>query len=406
MDIIEKYSQVYWSPYLVWVFMWVNAIKDIALYVDWPDCVFWKADFIYKTHDLNSKLKGPNINTKLYFSWVMPNKMVREYDDKIKRKLSFIVDNDYFSIWVVTCMPVTWLLATQYNNIYNELKKDFIFIPSFTDKFRLDWYATFLKELAKFIKLDSTKEKIKLNISIIWYLFDRNEWDCISNIEEIKRILGLLWIKVNSVWLSWDNYNDLKSVENSELIVLLPYWKQAWNILSKKLWIDCIETEVPFWLKNTIEFVKKISDKLWIEKTIVDSILRSEVEFSKWKIDLLDEKKFLNKNYIYAWDPFLEDSIKDIGDFLWMNHIKTYSYTWTKQGKIEDFDWKNIDIVIWNSEFNINLQNCTMFEFWFPSYNNHFLIFRPYMGFRGLIYFIESLYNRISYEKSLFDRLN
>jgi hypothetical protein len=48
--------------------MAVNAIRDVALFVDGPDCNFFRVDMIYKTHDLFSTLKQPSINTRLYFS--------------------------------------------------------------------------------------------------------------------------------------------------------------------------------------------------------------------------------------------------------------------------------------------------------------------------------------------------
>jgi hypothetical protein len=40
----------------------------VAVFVDGPDCIFYKADMLYKTHDLFSKLKDASTDTKLYFS--------------------------------------------------------------------------------------------------------------------------------------------------------------------------------------------------------------------------------------------------------------------------------------------------------------------------------------------------
>ncbi len=395
-NILEKYSELYWSPFLTWVFMWINAIKDVALFVDWPDCVFYKADMLYKTHDLFSDLKQPNINTKLYFSWVMPNKMIRGYDEKIKRKLQLIEQNKKFNLWVVTCMPVTWLLATQYNNLYDDFLKDFIFVPSYTDKFRIDWYSLLLRELAKKIKLNTDKKKKKHNISIIWYLFDRNEWDCIGNIEEIKRILWLIWVKVDSIWLDWWNYKDLFKIENSELLVSLPYWKYASKILKRRLDIDILELDVPFWLKNTINFINFIWEKLWIDKEIIKNIVNKELKQIKEKINLLDEKKFLNKNYVYAWDPHLKNSIIDIWNFLWMNYVNAYSYIWTRYPTKKKYNKEKVDLLIWNSDFDKNIEIKMKLEFWFPSYNTHFLTNRSYMWFNGVLNFVERLYFELS----------
>lgn len=407
-EIIEKYSWLYWNPFLTWIFMWVNAIKDAALFVDWPDCVFYKADMLFKTHDIYSELKQASVDTKLYFSWVMPNKMIRWYDDKIKRKLWFIDNNPKFNLWIVTCMPVTGLLATQYDNIYGDFDKDFIFVPSFTDKFWIDWYSIFLRELAKSIKIDEKKDvnkdfewKNNLSVSLIWYLFDRNEWDCLWNIEEIKRILWLLDISIDSIWLDWSNYENLSKVQESELLISLPYWKYASKILNKRLNIDILELDVPFWLQNTINFVKLVWEKLWIESEKIDSIINNEFRRVKEKIDMLDDKRFLNKNYIYAWDPFLDNSIKDIWKMLWMNCIKTYSYTWTQMGTYDDIWDTKVDLIIWNSIFNYWDDGTVKFEFWFPSYNTHFLLNRPYMWFNGLLFFIERLYHQLLKEEDI-----
>lgn len=392
-NVIEKYSQIFGSPFLSGIFLWVNAIKDVALFVDGPDCVFYKADMIYKTHDLFSNLKDSSENTKVYFSGVMPNKMVRWYDEDIKRKLSYIDKNNNFNLWIITCMPVTWLLANQYSNIYSDFKKDFIFVPSYTDKFRIDGYSIFLKELAKYMTFDNNIPKKKYNISIVGNMFDRNEWDCKWNIEEIKRILSSIWVEINTIWLNWSDISDLKQIEYSELIVVLPYWKLAADLLSKKLWVESIELDIPFWLKNTIEFVSKIGNRLWIDKKIIDNYINKELKEIKSKIDLIDEKIFLNKNYAFAWDPFLEKSVKDIWDYLWMNLVKSYYYNWSKQAKKEEFDNINLDLVIWNWEFYIEKKDdYVRFEFWFPSYKVHFLLSRPYMWFKWLQFFIERLY--------------
>lgn len=393
---IDKYTQIYWSPFLTWVFIGVNAIKDSALYVDWPDCVFYKSDLLYKTHDINSKLKDPSVDTKLYFSWVMPNKMVRWYDEKIKKKLTFIEENPKFNLWVVTCMPVTWLLATQYNNIYSDFKKNFIFIPSSTDKFYLDWYNVFLKELAKNMSFDSNKSKLKNHISIIWFLFDRNEGDVIWNIEEIKRILSLIWVEIDCIWLDGNNYEDLKKVEESELLISLPYWKLAAKILSKKLSIDFLETNIPFWLYWTIQFLESIGEKLWLNKNLIKEVISKELYFVKEKTDLLDERIFLNKKYLYAWDQYLEKWLKDICNYIWLNHVKSYHYNWTENLKIENLVDLEIDIIIRNSEFKVPLGNYIYFELWFPSYNTHFLLNSPYMWFRWVLFFIQRLYNELS----------
>lgn len=396
MSLLDKYSQKFSSPYLVWVFMWVNAIKDCALFVDWPDCIFYKADMLFKTHDLFSLLKKESIDTKLFFSWVMPNKMIKGYDEQIKRKLFFIEKNDHFSLWIITSMPVTWLLAIQYENITSQFNKKYINISSYIDKFWLDWYAEFLKELAKNLDFDIQTKKEKYSISIIGNLYDRNEWDCIWNVKEIKRILFWIWVKVNSIWLEWKNYKNLLNVKKSNLLVSFPYWEKATKILSKRLWVDYIELDVPFGLKSSINFVNEIWKKLGIDEQKTKTFLSKEILTIKQKTDLLNQSIFLNKSYIYAWDPYLENWINDIWEFLWMDFVLSIPYNWKTTTNFKNIDTKNLDLVIWNSDFYIDSQKFKKLEFSYPSYNIHFLLNRPYFWFKWMIFFIERLYEKLS----------
>jgi nitrogenase molybdenum-iron protein alpha/beta subunit len=206
--------------------------------------------------------------------------------------------------------------------------------------------------------------------------------------------MSLIGGKVNSIWLSGWNYDELKNVEKSQLLVVLPYGKYAWKILKKRLGVDTLEIEVPFGLKNTINFVKSVWEKLWIDKNLIDKVLKKEIQTVKEKINMLDEKVFLNKNFIYAWDPNLVSWIEDFSSLLWINLIKTFNYNW---GKVfyDEINEQSIDFVIWNSEFE--LDEVKKIEFWFPSYNTHFLTNRAFMGFEGVLNFVERVYNKLLY---------
>lgn len=393
--LLEKYSWIYWSPFMAWIFLWVNAIRDSAVYVDWPDCNFYRADMIYKTHDLFSTLKSPSTDTRLYFSWVMPNKMVTWYDEKIHRKLGFIENNTNFNLGVVTCMPVTSLLWIQYDGAFRDYKnKDYIFVKSFTDKFRIDWYSLFLRELAKNINFDLNSEKKDKHISIIWFMFDRNEWDCKWNINEINRILNLFDIKIDTIWLSWWNYSDLKKVENSSLLVTFPYWDYASKVLSRNLWVKSISTSIPFWINSTIKFIKDITKFFELDNDFVDKIINKELKRIKNFTDMFDENVFLNKSFFYSWDQNLNSWFYEISDYYWMNLKKTFSYDWSKESCLHDD--KDLDFYIWNSEAYIEEENIKKIEFWFPSYNKHYILDRPFMWFNWFLNISEDIYNTLS----------
>jgi len=355
MNAINKYSNIFWRPFLTWVFIWINAINDALFYYKWLEKEIKKEDFIITQHDLESKIL---------------EKIVLSEDD-------FLLKKDNFNIHFTNDIKIT-------NTINISIDKELTY---------WDWYSYILAKIAK--NMDLIKETHKnswLNISIVWFLFDRNEGDCLWNIDEIKRILELLWITVNSVWLDWWNYSDLKSINKSELIISLANWKKASEILSKKLDIDYIELDIPFWLKNTIDFIEKIANKLWIDNNKVNNMIKQEVEKVMSKIIMLDENIFLSRNYVFVWDLYYEKWIKDIWTLLWMNYLSTINTN--KMNNENDLD-KMTNLIIWNSDYNINNYEIDKLEFWFPSYNSHFLLNRPYMWFTGLLFFIERLYKEL-----------
>ena len=206
-------------------------------------------------------------------------------------------------------------------------------------------------------------------------------------------------------------------------------------MLAKRLKIDLLELDLPFWINNTIEFIEKVWDFFKISENKVKKFIFNElnvknnIDSIKWTIN----KVFLNKKITYYVDPYLYNGMVDFSDFLWMEVNQVFIHWYEKHlgNNIKKIDinfpenlffWlKNIvpkksDLYIINSANKYNwlswgdkfskinsdseidlIKNYNIFNFWFPSYYNHYFVSRPYYGIKWSLNFITDIYNKLNY---------
>jgi len=416
--------------YLHWVLLWINAISDSYLWVDSPDCFFYKVDYIFWNHDLNSTLKRANWVHRFNSTVSHADKVIWNNNDKFTKELISFASNEFIKLLFVTSMPMAQIIWTDYQMIIDEAikesnNKDIFNIPSRSmTSCWLDWYSDLLFSLAKNIDISNSKPN-KKKVAIVWNLFDRNEWDCIWNIKELKNIFHWLWLEVESIWLDWWKYEDILKIKNVWTIISLPYWRKAAKKISKRLKIDLLELDIPFGFTNTIKFIKSIWDFFSIDSKKIEKFLddeftiRNDINIMKWGIN----KTLFNKKISFYWDPYLINWVIDISEYIWIE-LKQLFLHWEKKHlinninslysksdiTIEDSLLSNrdldIDLMIMNTanasywiwywEWQNAYDNRKILEFWFPSYWYHCFIDKPFYWIRGTINFINRVYNKLS----------
>jgi len=402
--------------YLVWVLLWVNAIKDSYLWVDSPDCFFFKNDFIQWNHDITSMLRKSDWNHKILTTIADSDNVVWNRERKFIQTLKQMAKKDFTKQIFVSSMPMSQIVWTDYDWVISEVKKD-IDKPIFNIPSRsmtecwLDWYADLLFSIAKNIDIEWWNQK-KENIAIVWNLFDRGEWDCIANVQELKRIIEALWLNVVSIWLDGWNYEDILKVKDAQTIISLPYWRKAAKKIAKRIWADILELDLPFWLDKTWDFIRTIwkyfnfEDKAenFIQKELAEF---NKIEIVKWAIP----HTFIWKKIAFYWDPYLLNGIISLSKTLWFSldnifihgdekHFKNNKNIDLENLNIEYwFNWwlNNMDLFITNSNSNSwNDISYKKMEFWFPSYNYHVYTYEPYFWYKWALIFMNRISNLIN----------
>jgi len=400
--------------YLVWVLLWINAIKDSYLWVDSPDCFFFKNDYIQWNHDITSLLRREDWNHKILSTIADADNVVDNRNNKFVSTLKQMSEKDFVKQVFVSSMPMSQVVWTDYDWIIAEVKEN-INKPIFNIPSRsmtscwIDWYTDLLFSLAKNIDISWWKVE-KDNVAIVWNLFDRGEWDCIWNIKELRRIIEeWLWLNVVSIWLDWWNFEEILKVKDAWTIISLPYWRKAAKKIAKKLKADLIELDLPFGFDKTWEFIREIATKFWKEKLAEDFIEKelkqtNKIDIIKWVIP----HSFFGKKIAFYWDPYLLNWIIDLSKTLgfsldniflhWeekhLKNNKNIELEWLNIKENFNFIENNIDLFITNS--NIDSwwdMNYKKMEFGFPSYDYHVYTFEPYFWYKWTLKFINRMAN-------------
>lgn len=403
--------------YLVWVLLWVNAIKDSYLWIDSPDCFFFKNDFVQWNHDITSNLRQADGKHKFLSTIADADNVIWNRNKRFLETLKIVYEQDFVKQVFVSSMPMSQIVWTDYDWIINEVKESYktnkpIFnIPSrsMTDCW-LDWYSDLLFSIAKNIDIDWWKKE-KTNIAIIWNLFDRWEWDCIANVQELKRIIESLGLNVVSIWLDGWKFEDILNVKNAGTIISLPYWRKAAKKIANRLDADLLELDLPFWFDKTGEFINTIWEHFKVEekaKKFIEKELTvyNKIDIIKWVIP----HTFIWKKISFYWDPYLLNWIIDLSKTLWFEIEKIYIHWEEKhlsnnksimidKEKIGGYfnnedDINNADLFISNSHNKLNWYSKTkIMQFGFPSYDYHVYTYEPYFWYKWTLLFINRIAN-------------
>ncbi|NDK07646.1 hypothetical protein EOM39_00195 [Candidatus Gracilibacteria bacterium] len=406
--------------YLVGVLLGINAIKDSYLWIDSPDCFFFKNDFVQGNHDITSNLRQADGKHKFLSTIADADNVIGNRNNRFIETLKIVYEQDFVKQLFVSSMPMSQIVGTDYDGIIKEVKESYktnkpIFnIPSrsMTDCW-LDGYSDLLFSIAKNIDIDGGKTE-KTNIAIIGNLFDRGEGDCIANVEELKRIIESLGLNVVSIWLDGGKFEDILNVKNAGTIISLPYGRKAAKKIANRLDADLLELDLPFGFDKTGEFINTIGEhfnveekaKKFIEKELT---LYNKIDIIKWVIP----HTFIGKKISFYGDPYLLNGIVDLSNTLGFELEKIYIHGEEKhisnnksividKDKVVGYfnneeDVDNIDLFISNSHNKLNGYSKTkIMQFGFPSYDYHVYTYEPYFGYKGTLLFINRIANMLN----------
>lgn len=254
-------------PFLNGVYISVDAIPGAVVVVDGPYCVSTKA-LLQMAHNLRSDLLPP---------WGRARVVPTLRSSGMEEVMSLALDRRQ-AIEAVFREVAAWpetdvVFATSFDFLQllnfpleevaraGARGKLVCHIPS--RSLGGDWlegYASTCAALAREIPLSPRPRPD--TVALVGHLMDRTEPDQLANVAELRRLLGGLGLDIAAIWLSGVGIQDLAAVAEAELIVALPYAREAARILGERLRIGVVECDLPVGLAATEAFLANVGE--WV----------------------------------------------------------------------------------------------------------------------------------------------
>jgi len=301
-------------PYLFGTYLAVNAVPDAHLFVDGPDCAFYKAQFIQGKHDLQSTLIDCAGNHRIRFSDVTVNQVIGDRTAGLTEALRTMDSAPTCRVMLLTSMPMATITGTQYDLLVRalgeELSRPLLELPSRSlSGDWLDGYADTMEVLARGLELTG-RPGVEGKVAVVGYFLDRNEQDHLANVAELERLLGGLGLEVVSVWFSGRPVEHLARVGEAGTIISLPHGRAAARILAERTGGRLVETHLPFGFKGTATWLHEIAVQVGAEAR-ADALVARELRRCVPRIQWLISRYFFNAGVLFVGDPHLLEPLYD-----------------------------------------------------------------------------------------------
>ncbi len=407
--------------YMIGVYVAVNAISDLYLLVEGPDCSYMKTQYVQGNHDWLSTLTSVSGFHRVANTALHPVHMSGSREEGVQDALLRIAKNPSVPAVALTSMPMAFITGADYERltrlVREETGKTAIHIPgkSLAGDW-LDGYAETLRSLATQIDLGAGRRDDR-KVGIVGYLFDRNEEDHAGNLRELRRVFAALDLELVSVWLDGGRFADLAAIRDAGTILSFPYGKKAAKRVARRTGARLVEMPLPFGLEASERFVRKLgelSGRERLAESFVDRELSRVVPKLEWLVPFL----FQNRRAAFLGEPHVLPGLSEMLSMLGTELVyavitnrplhargleealpDTRLLVYPQMKEMMRFVTRQaldqeLHLVVTNNVGITGAQGAIL-EFGFPSAFRHALYDRPFLCFGGALAFIDSMANAL-----------
>ncbi|NNN05591.1 MAG: hypothetical protein HKL90_06790 [Elusimicrobia bacterium] len=399
---------------LIGAYLAVNAISDAYMLVDSTDCSLYKTQYIHGRHDWNSTLLRSDGFHRISFSNVCVQGAVGDHDAPLRGRVRAMDAVEDAGVVFVTAMPLCSLTCVDYGRMLREttgLRRPAIDVPA--ESLSGDWldgYATMLESIARRIELPRVERRPGA-VALVGYLMDRNEGDHRGNLSELSRLLSALGLEVVSIWLDGGPYAGLARAAEAETVIALPYALGAARVLAQRTGARVVEARLPFGLESTGRFLREVAaatGRAEAAERLIAAELARVTPGLRWILPHL----FVGRRVLFLGDPHLASGFAEIAEDLGLRptgfvatgrerHARVAAAgratvlfePGVASAELKELLSRPVDVAV--------AATCTMGELFdadvptvevgFPSYWQHSLARRPFLGYEGFLCLVDRI---------------
>jgi nitrogenase molybdenum-iron protein beta chain len=200
--------------------------------------------------------------------------------EKLKQEIANTFEIMQGDLFVVTTSCMTDIIGDDIKGVLSELgqtEKPLLFIDSGGFKGNSYYgYSKIMEELfLQYIPRSETKRKNVVNLFGLVPAYDPYFR---GDLEEIRRILGLLGVEANTFFTNDQTQSNVLGAGTASLNIVLSrlYGAEPAKVIKESHGIDYLITDLPIGNRATVDFIWKVADRLQLDKTLVTQVLQKE----------------------------------------------------------------------------------------------------------------------------------
>ncbi|MBI5490964.1 MAG: hypothetical protein HY905_26770 [Deltaproteobacteria bacterium] len=410
--------------YLIGVCLAVNALRDVWLVVDGPDCAHFKGQYLFGKHDWASTLYRTDGRHRIVFTGTNAQNVTGNRDRWIERTIRKAMIDEAGAV-LFTSMPMCGITGAQYDRIIAGMgaTRPVVEVPGHS--LRGDWldgFAETLAAIARHKELPRVRRR-KGAVALVGYLLDRNEGDHAGNLAELRRILEALGLELASVWPGGDSWGELDAVARAGTIVSLPYGRVAARTLAERTGARLVETGVPIGLDGTRRWVEALGAACGLGAR-AERLAQAECRRVAARLGRVVPFYFLNRGAAVFADPHLLGGLAGLCTDLGMRlrlaasvgreahapeqlrgelapgvpvrHEPPLGAIETR--RLAEAGLARGDLVLINAEMARGLhRQFSVVDFGVPSYFHHAVTEAPFLGFEGALHLVNRMADALAW---------
>jgi nitrogenase molybdenum-iron protein alpha chain len=243
-----------------------NAVPDTALIIDCANCGADKFSMIGGLHDLGSSITHWSRQPRARFSNIRADDMVLGTEGKLRESLLELIAQRQPKLVFLVQSSAVQLIGSNHDVVAEDIEAETgvpiaVVRPQPLSGDWLDGVSAALEGLARRLEL-SEREPGDDAVGVVGYPFERFEQDHASNVRELRRILEAMDCTMPRAWLDGSDAVASQAIGRASTLLAMSSGRTAAAILAQRTGARVVECGLPMGIEGTSRWIRGVAAAL------------------------------------------------------------------------------------------------------------------------------------------------